>query len=239
MRLPGLKVIFLLLALSLLSPIHAQSAQRPSQEALEHYTKGLRYLDDGFLEAAEAELEEAVRLDPEYLDALSALALVYLKRGKEAHYRAVLERAVEVKSRRTGPLELPKPPLAPPEPPEEPAMLPEPKEAREPSEPELWRHQGPEPKEVFILERRARRGLSGELRIEGKIKNNTSRTVQRVEVGLEAFDSRGKPIHPPFTYRGPWELLPGQQAPFSIVVADRGEPVERFDLKPSWQEARD
>ncbi|MEE9519463.1 MAG: hypothetical protein V3V93_04270, partial [bacterium] len=44
----------------------AQGRREPPAEAVGHYAEGLRLLNRGALEAAESELEEAVRIDPEY-----------------------------------------------------------------------------------------------------------------------------------------------------------------------------
>lgn len=213
----------------------AQKGQEPSSEAVRHYTAGMRLLERGALEAAEAELERAVRLDPDYFEALSSLAYVYRKRGKMTLYRAFLKHADKVKARQSEPAGRPTPllaspkPLAHPPPPEPPEMAPAKKPERD-----LWRHEGPEPKEVFVTEREFRRGPLGNLRIEGTIKNNTSKAVERVVVALVAFSADGRPVDPPLTYRGPWELNPGEQASFSLDVADTGDKVERFDLKASW-----
>lgn len=242
MRLKGLAAVFLtLIWLALASP--ALGAESSSASAVQHYIEGQRYLQQGFLERAESELEEAVRIDPDYLDALSSLALVYLKRGKMTHYRAVLSRAVAVKARQASPAERPKPRLKPPEPPPGPASEP-PATARAPeaappvfSRPEPEPEPKPEPKEVFIIESRGQRDSRGLLRIEGEIKNNTPETVRRVEVTLVAFNSRGESIEPATTYRGPWELKPGEKAPFSIDLTQSAEKVDRFELKPSWESA--
>jgi tetratricopeptide (TPR) repeat protein len=212
-------------------------ADRPSGDAVRHYVEGRRYMDQGLLKAAEAELEEAVLIDPDYLDALSSLALVYFKQGKMSHYRAVLQRAVDVKARKNAPSPLPRPALVPPQPPGQPA--PEPQVAG-PSRPVILQERpappkAPEPKDVFVLESDGKRDPLGNLRVDGQIKNNTSETVQRVEVSLVAFNSEGKPIEHPFTYRGPWELRPGESATFSIDMVDKSDKVERFDLKPSWE----
>lgn len=224
----------------------ARGAESSSASAVQHYIEGQRYLQQGFLERAERELEEAVRIDPDYLDALSSLALVYLKRGKMTHYRAVLDRAVAVKARQSSPAERPRPRLKPLEPPPGPASTPEapepPTTARAPeaappvfSHPEPEPEPKPEPREVFILESRGKRDSLGQFRIEGEIKNNTPLTVRRVEVSLVAFNSQGKSIDPATTYRGPWELKPGEKAPFSIDLTDSADKVERFELKPSWE----
>lgn len=212
----------------------AEKGLEPSSEAVRHYAAGKRLLDRGALEAAEAELERAVRLAPDYLEALSSLALVYRKRGKMTHYRAVLKRAAAVKAKQSRPPKESPPRLAPPE---LPGSAPPPKEP-EPARPteaerNRWRHEGPEPKEVFVTESEFRRGPLGNLRIEGTVKNNTSKTVKRVVVALMAFNAAGRPLDPPLTYRGPWELNPGEQASFRLDVADRDDQIERFDLKAS------
>ncbi|MDV2495026.1 MAG: FxLYD domain-containing protein [bacterium] len=213
----------------------AQKGQGPSSEAVRHYTAGMRLLERGALEAAEAELERAVRLAPDYFEALSSLALVYRKRGKMTHYRAFLKSAAAVKAKQSVPQKQPTPSLAPPAPPG-PAPPPKKPEQARPTRAERnrWRHEGPEPKEVFVTEREVRRGPLGNLRIEGTVKNNTSKAVERVVVALVAFSADGRPVDPPLTYRGPWELNPGEQASFSLDVADTGDKVERFDLKASW-----
>jgi hypothetical protein len=216
-------------------PAVAEEGQGPSPEAVRHYTTAKRAIERGALEEAEAELERAVRLAPEYLEALSSLALVYRRRGKMTHYRAFLKQAAAVKAKRSGPAKEPPEHLAPPElvgvapPPGEP-------EPARPAEADRtrWRHEGPEPSEVFVTEREFKRGPLGNLRIEGTVKNNTPKTVRRVVVALVAFDSDGRPLDPPATYRGPWELNPGEQASFRLDVADSDDHVERFDLKASW-----
>ena len=213
----------------------AQGSREPSAEAVGHYAEGLRHLDRGALEAAEAELEEAVRIDPEYLEAIGSLALVYLRRGKRAHYRAFLERASELKARessRAGPR---MPRLAPPQLPGG-SVPPKKVERARAALPDQrrWRHVGPEPKGVYVVEREAMRGPLGNLRIEGTVKNNSSETVRRVVVALVGFNAEGRPVGPPLTYRGPWELPPGEEAPFSLDLSDSNDHVERFDLKASW-----
>lgn len=235
----------LLASACVVTAARAQQDYRPDTQALRHYIEGVRLMDLGRLEAAEQELEEAVRIDPDYVDALSTLALVYLKRGKTVHYRAMLERAVAVKSRQSPELQQARPLMAPPELAPEPPPAP-PRGAEPSRRAELERQElpapkpqkRPEPKDVFIVASRDKRDPLGNLRIEGQVKNNTSRTVRRVEVALAAYSASGRPIDPPLTYRGPWELLPGQEAPFSLDVVDREEPVERFDLKPSWELAQ-
>jgi tetratricopeptide (TPR) repeat protein len=219
----------------------AYGAEKPLARAVDHYIEGQRYLQQGFLEAAEDELEEAVRLDPNYVDALSSLALVYLKRGKMTHYRAVLKRAAEVKAKQKTPPPRKKPPMLPPEPPSEPTWGPGAPPAPPPvlSPKEARLRKKPEPKDVFIVESRGKRDPLGNLRIDGRVKNNTSKTVRRVDVSLVAFNSNGKSIAPPTTYRGPWELQPGEKAPFSIDVSDRNNKVERFELKPSWEPVKE
>lgn len=219
----------------------ALGADRPSGDAVRSYVEGRRLLEEGRLDAAETKLEEAVLIDPNYLDALSTLALVYFKQGKMAHYRAVLQRAADLKSRQNVPPPRPRPSLAPPQPPgQAPGPPPPEPQVAETRRPAVEQERpapfmGPEPKDVFILQSKGKRDPLGNLRIDGQVKNNTSDTVQRVEVSLVAFNSEGRAIEPPLTYRGPWQLGPGETAPFSIDVVDKNDKVERFDLKPSWE----
>lgn len=86
-------LMVMILGLSYSSIVQAEEPK----EAAQHYTEGLGYLNEGELDAAESEFEEAVRLDPEYLEALGSLALVYLKREKKTHYQAILKRIAEVR----------------------------------------------------------------------------------------------------------------------------------------------
>ena len=234
MRWPNILSVVLTFAL-LASAALAQGSREPPPEARRHYTEGMRHLERGAFEAAEAELEMAVRLDPDYVKALSSLALVYLKQGKKIHYRAFLERASELKARGSATAGPPKRGLAPPELPGGSAPPKKVEQARAAlPDRSRWRHEGPEPKGVYVVEREAMRGSLGNLRIEGTVKNNTSKTVRRVVVALVGFNAEGRLVGPPLTYRGPWELPPGEQAPFSLDVSDSNDHVERFDLKASW-----
>ncbi|MEX0822565.1 MAG: tetratricopeptide repeat protein [Rhodothermales bacterium] len=72
----------------------AAIAERPWLETA-HFNLGTAYLRDGDIDAGELALREAIRLDPDYGEALSNLGLLLAGQGREQEARVYFERAAE------------------------------------------------------------------------------------------------------------------------------------------------
>jgi len=71
--------------------------------------------------------------------------------------------------------------------------------------------------------------------IEGILKNISSNSLKYVQVKTIAYDSAKKLVTLKESYANPYDLAPGQEATFKIMVKYNSR-IKNFELKVNWQD---
>ncbi len=81
-----------------LTGVSTQTLHKPSKQARKEFDRGIHAWRRGWSEEALQHLSEAVRLDPNFVDAQSELGLIYAKTGHPERALEYLDRAVVLES---------------------------------------------------------------------------------------------------------------------------------------------
>lgn len=76
--------------------LFAKKITKPTERAVYHANKGVKYLNQGDLERAETEIKTAIELSPEFVDAYNNLGIVYKLKGDLYSAKSYFEKAIKL-----------------------------------------------------------------------------------------------------------------------------------------------
>lgn len=96
MKKTGFILFALIIFAGFQSNIYAKKITRPTQRAVYHNNRGVRFLDAGNLKLAELEFKTAVELSPDYIEAYNNLGIVSKRQGDLRSAKIYFEKAIEL-----------------------------------------------------------------------------------------------------------------------------------------------